>query len=96
MPPPQTLRSLGIEIRGARLHRNLSQQEVATLAGVQRYQVANLELGKGNPSFGTLVAVLTALDLELSLTPVRNTRAVPTSQLRKPIDLDEILARSLV
>ena len=89
-----TLRQIGRAARVVRTRRGLSQQQVAAMAGVQRYQVANLELGKGNPSFSTLVAILGALELELSITSDTHSPTVRTHGAMQVIDLDEVLRRS--
>lgn len=88
------LKRIGRMVRDTRLRRNLSQLQVAERAGVQRYQVANLELGKGNPSLKTLAAIAGALDLNLSVAPNDKARAMTTSRLRPPVDLNEVLKRS--
>lgn len=88
------LQRIGRMVRDTRLRLNLSQLQVAERAGIQRYQVANLELGKGNPSLKTLAAVLGALDLNLSVAPTDNARTMTNSRLRPPVDLNEVLKRS--
>ena len=88
------LREIGRTVRAVRTQRGLSQQQVAETAGVQRYQVANLELAKGNPSFTTLVSILGALDLEFSVGAVTQELQSRTHRAVQHIDLEEILRRS--
>ena len=86
---------LGVALRDARARQHRSQQEVAERAGVQRYQVANLELGKGNPSLKTLLAVLSAVGLELQVNADGGDYlAEPARNLAKPVSLDDVLSRA--
>jgi putative transcriptional regulator len=52
---------IGERLKQARLNRNLTQSEVAALAGVARKTVLNAE--KGKVQLDTLIAILMALDL---------------------------------
>ncbi|MEK7410424.1 MAG: helix-turn-helix transcriptional regulator [Actinomycetota bacterium] len=82
-------------LRDARARQRLSQQEVAERAGIQRYQVANLELGKGNPSLKTLLAVLSAVGLELHVNADGLINpAGPTRNLAKSVSLNDVLSRA--
>lgn len=86
---------LGVALRDARARQRLSQQEVAERAGVQRYQVANLELGKGNPSLKTLLAVLSAVGLDMQVDAGdRDNLAEPRRSLAKSVSLDDVLSRA--
>ena len=86
---------LGVALRDARASQRLSQQEVAKHAGVQRYQVANLELGKGNPSLKTLLAILSAVGLELHVdAEARDNLTETRRNLAKPVDLNDVLTRA--
>lgn len=86
---------LGVALRDTRARQRLSQQEVAERAGIQRYQVANLELGKGNPSLKTLLAVLAAVGLELQVdVEGRNNLAEPARNLAQPVSLNDVLSRA--
>lgn len=85
---------LGVALRDARARQHLSQQEIAERSGVQRYQVANLELGKGNPSLKTLLAVLSAVGLELQVDAEwRDNLTEPRRNLAKPVSLNDVLSR---
>lgn len=57
----------GSQIRGVRLSRNATVEQVAERAGVSPKTVQNLEAGRGS-SLTTLVKVLRALDKEAWLT----------------------------
>ncbi len=52
---------IGDRLKQARLNRDLTQSEVATLAGIARKTVLNAE--KGKVQLEILVAILIALDL---------------------------------
>ena len=89
------IKELGVALRDARARQRLSQQEVAERAGVQRYQVANIELGKGNPSLKTLLAVLSAVGQELEVNEGgRKNPAEPARNLAKPVSLNDVLSRA--
>ena len=59
--PAELEATLGEQIRAARLLRNLSQEALASDAGVSRTAVRNLEGGKGS-TVETLVRVLKAME----------------------------------
>jgi len=61
------LRDLGTRLRQARLRRNLSQQELADRAGVNRTTVSEFERGASTSTL-TLVQVLRALEMLDELT----------------------------
>lgn len=52
---------IGERLKQARLNRDFTQSEVATLAGVARKTVLNAE--KGKVQLDTMIAILMALDL---------------------------------
>ena len=64
-------RELGRKLRSARETKNLSQEQVSSVAGVglvtyRKYEDGELEPGKPtNPTSHTLAALATALDVEL-------------------------------
>lgn len=64
MPKPQP--SLGNRLKVARAERNLSQDELARLAGVTRQTISSIETGQYCPS--TLLAFLLARALEKPVT----------------------------
>lgn len=67
MRPIRTPRDLGATIRAARRERGLSQAELAAAAGVGRPWLSELEGGKRTAEVGLVLAVIGALDLELTL-----------------------------
>lgn len=58
----QIQKIIGTRLRRKRLNSNMSQDELATLSGVSRRTITNLEGGKGG-SLLTLIAVLRGLNL---------------------------------
>lgn len=59
-------RVIGQNVRKLRLARDLSQEAVATLMGVDRAYVSALELGRRNPTVITLWHVAQALGASLT------------------------------
>ena len=94
-------RDLGFEVRRARRARKMTQAELAERAGLRRTWVSRLEAGRENPTFGNLLAVLDALQLDLDLTLRGKGSAPPSLEDLSPADrqggsvwradLDEIL-----
>ena len=84
MRPIQTSRDFGAAVRRARKDHGLSQTELATLAGVGRPWLSELETGKRTAELGRALAVLSALDLAITFV------AGPGAE-RQTVDLDQIL-----
>ncbi|GAB3492789.1 hypothetical protein GCM10027399_11880 [Curvibacter fontanus] len=84
---------LGEQLRAARLRRNLTQEELATRAGVSRTAVRALERGSGS-TVQTLVRVLKALGMqdwlkslqpEVTVSPLQMLRSSkPRQRARSP------------
>jgi len=68
-----SLSTLGSALRGERQHAGLTQAELAARAGLSRATIIGLEAG-GHFDGATLIAVVRALELEISIDPAR---AVP-------------------
>lgn len=56
---------LARNLRGLREARGLTQQQIATRAGVPRPTVAHLESGSGNPTLAVLIRVASALNVSI-------------------------------
>lgn len=56
---------LGDFIYLARIRLGLTQDELSKKAMISRPQLSCIENGKGNPTFGTLVAIVDALDYQI-------------------------------
>ena len=71
MPAIRDARSFGAAIRSARNEQGISQTELAQRARVSRRTLASIEGGHPNGEIGMFLALLRALDLEITLAPVR-------------------------
>lgn len=58
---------LGFEIKDARIKRNLTQQQLGELVGVQKAQISKLEKDCSSASLKTLVKVFRALNVRLNI-----------------------------
>ena len=58
------LEQVGIQVRTARLRRNMTIEQVAKKAGISAVTVLNIEKGLPSVSLGKLMLVLQVLDLE--------------------------------
>lgn len=63
--PIQSFRNLGDLVRTARIAKDLSQQELADMAGVGRRFVSELENGKETLEIGRVLKVCQALGIDL-------------------------------
>jgi y4mF family transcriptional regulator len=70
-----TAARIGVAIRDARKNAGLNQQELALVAGVSTRTVYAIEHEKPTMRLDGLVAVLSALGLELAVTPAIPGRA---------------------
>ncbi len=62
-------RQLGAIIQTERLRRNMTQQELASLAGTQQKTVSAIENGNPGTKLDTLLGVIAHLDLDMQLIP---------------------------
>lgn len=60
------LELLGYAIKEARLHRNLTQEKLGKLVGVQKAQISKLENNFTNARFDTVLKVFNALHAKVS------------------------------
>ena len=58
-------------IRNARQAQNLSQRGLESQAGVRQSVIGRFECGDTDPRLTTIVSLLTALGLELSVQPIK-------------------------
>jgi len=71
-------KDLGAAIRLARKSSNLRQVDVARIASVRQALVSEIENGATTANLDTVIRVLAALDLDLSVIPRRTTGFDPT------------------
>lgn len=57
---------LGYAIKEARLHHNLTQEQLGKLVGVQKAQISKLENNFTNARFDTVIKVFNALDAKVN------------------------------
>jgi HTH-type transcriptional regulator / antitoxin HipB len=60
------LELLGNAIREARLHHNLTQEQLGKLVGVQKAQISKLENNFTNSRFDTVIKVFNALNAKVN------------------------------
>lgn len=67
------LEHIGNNIKELRKFRNMTQQQLADEAGVRLATISDIESGKANFQFNTLVRIANALNcyLDISFTPVK-------------------------
>ncbi|HWL19094.1 MAG TPA: helix-turn-helix domain-containing protein [Bradyrhizobium sp.] len=74
-PVDQALKTLGSNLRTARLRRNLSIEDVAAKIGVGRHVVADAERGKPSTGIAIYVGLLWAFGLSEQLAQVADPEA---------------------
>jgi HTH-type transcriptional regulator/antitoxin HipB len=62
---------LGALIQSARLRRNMTQQQLASLIGKQQKTISAIENGSEGTKLDTLLRVIAILDLDLQVIPRR-------------------------
>ena len=63
----RSLRDLSMLIRARRRELGLTQEDLATKAGIDTKQVSRLENGAHEPKLSTMLSLLAALDVEILL-----------------------------
>jgi ribosome-binding protein aMBF1 (putative translation factor) len=84
---PNSLKRLGTVIRTERVKRRLSQEALASLAGISRTHVGEIERGAANPSFTTIEQIAESLGMslvELAHEYERAGRIAPDKNSRPP------------
>ncbi len=71
-------RDLGETIRQVRLKRDMRQVDLALKASVRQASISDLENGATRARLDTVIKVLAALDLDLSIIPRKKTGFDPT------------------
>lgn len=65
----RTPKQLGEVLRRCRMLAKLTQSQLATRAGLRQATISQIEGGSGATKIETISAVLSALDLELTIAP---------------------------
>ena len=63
----QPFADLAKAVVGARIERNLTQQELSKLTGVSQSDISRLESCEGNPSLKTLIRIAEGMDMRLQV-----------------------------
>lgn len=63
----QPFADLAKAVVGARIERNLTQQELSKLTGVAQSDISRLESCEGNPSLKTLIRIAEGMDMRLQV-----------------------------
>lgn len=63
----QPFADLANAVVGARIERNLTQQELSKLTGVAQSDISRLESCEGNPSLKTLIRIAEGMDMRLQV-----------------------------
>lgn len=61
------LENLGRQIRDRRNYLNITQVDLAEIAGVSLRSLIDIEQGKGNPSLGQLMKILDVLGMKVEI-----------------------------
>jgi y4mF family transcriptional regulator len=62
------LENLGKQIRDRRNYLNITQVDLAEIAGVSLRSLIDIEQGKGNPSLSQLMKILDVLGMKVEIT----------------------------
>lgn len=63
----QPFADLANAVVGARIERNLTQQDLSKLTGVAQSDISRLESCEGNPSLKTLIRIAEGMDMRLQV-----------------------------
>ena len=89
MPVVRRAEDIAAAVRQARLHRRLTQAQLAARLKVNREWVSRLEGGEGGITLKLLLAALRELGLTLSL--AEETEAPKKAKGRGPVSIDEMV-----
>lgn len=82
---PRLLQKIGESIKGKRLQKSLSQEELSVASGVSLASITRLERGKGNTSLANLLAILKALGVAGELQSIFGPPEISPTLLAKAI-----------
>ena len=67
MKENKRLKNLGINIKGERLRRNISQEKLAELTNISRNSVSLIETGKINPTILKVIDIAEVLGVDIKV-----------------------------
>ncbi|MBL6991946.1 MAG: helix-turn-helix transcriptional regulator [Bacteriovoracaceae bacterium] len=59
----QLIKIIGESLKGRRIKKNISQEELSRLSGISAASITRIETGKGNISLSNLLSVFKALEM---------------------------------
>ena len=59
--------NIGLQLKIARVERELTQEELKEKAGISAATIGGIETGKGNPKLKTIITLATALGYRIKL-----------------------------
>lgn len=65
----QSTSDLGSTLKARRTSRAIKQEQLASVVGISRYTLVDLESGKSDPRLSTIIKLADALGLKLALVP---------------------------
>ena len=77
----RSAKQLGAIVRRQRRHQNLTQSQLGERVGLRQATISRLEAGQPAIQLQTLLDVLSALNLEITVDERRNTAAVNVDEL---------------
>lgn len=85
---------VGARLKAMRMAANLSQRQLAMLAGVPHAQISNIETNRNSPAVSTLRKILSGLDVSLAdfFEPGRGAQAGPFFGAQELVDLTSRIA----
>jgi HTH-type transcriptional regulator/antitoxin HipB len=92
----RTARDIGLLIRDQRRRQGLGQRDLAARIGVSRQWVVEVEGGKPRAPLELVLRALSALGLEVSVTPATRVPARPPDSPKSltDVDLDQVIERA--
>lgn len=79
------LEKIGASIKGRRLQKNVSQEELSEMSGVSVASITRLETGKGNTSLTNLLSILKILEMADELKTIFTPPEVSPTLLAKAV-----------
>ena len=82
---PRLLEKIGESLKGRRLQKNISQEELSERSGVSLASITRLETGKGNTSLSNLLAILKTLEIADDLKIIFSSPEISPTLLAKAV-----------
>jgi putative transcriptional regulator len=82
---------IGSLIKARRAQRDIGQEQLAAIVGISRYTLVDIETGKSDPKFSTVLKLADALGFRIALVPSDveiNTRPRDEGKAEEPVEID--------